>query len=140
MRMISRREFLDRSGRLALGVGVLRAGESIDATIPFAGADALKASARLQDRVLTLGNESIVATWNLANNSLHPAKLTDRLHGLDLPVSSELFTLTLGAGPNATVLPSSAFRVVGDPRMETLSANASASRKSERLSGNSVAV
>ncbi|HEV8445975.1 MAG TPA: enterotoxin [Gemmatimonadaceae bacterium] len=138
--MISRREFLDRSGRLALGAGILRAGESIDAMIPFAGANALRSSARLQDRVLTLGNESIIATWSLANNSLHPAKLTDRLNRADLPVSSELFTLTLGAGPTATVLPSSAFRIVGDARTETLSANASASRKSERLPGNSVVV
>ena len=101
---------------------------------------ALVASASVQDRTLTLGNEAIFATWSLTGGSLHPAKLTDRLHRVDIPISSELFTLTLGAGPTATVLPSSVFRVVGDPRTETLSPNPSASRLSERVPGSSVSV
>ncbi len=139
--MTSRREFLDRSGRLALSLGVLRAGARLDASGGAAWTSAgLEASATLQDRALTLGNEAIVATWNLADGSLRPAKLTDRIHRIDLPLSSELFTLTLGAGPNASVVPASALRIVGDPRVEPLAANPSASRLAERIPGRSVAV
>ena len=139
--MTSRREFLDRSGRLALSLGVLRAGARLDASGGVAWTSAgLEASATLQDRALTLGNEAIVATWNLADGSLRPAKLTDRIHRIDLPLSSELFTLTLGAGPNASVVPASALRIVGDPRVEPLAANPSASRLAARIPGMSVAV
>ena len=105
--MTSRREFLDRSGRLALSLGVLR-GARLDAsrgdTRTLGG---LEARAAMQGRTLTLGNEAIAANWNLTDNSLRPAKLTDRIHQVDLPLSSELFTLTLNAGPNPSVVPAS---------------------------------
>jgi hypothetical protein len=139
--MTSRREFLDRSGRLALSLGVLRAGARLGASSGAAGASrGLEASAALQGRTLTLGNEAIVAAWHLADNSLRPSMLTDRIHRVDLPLSSELFTLTLNAGPNASVVPASALRIVGEPRMEPLSANPSASRLAERIQGRSIVV
>jgi hypothetical protein len=139
--MTSRREFLDRSGRFALSLGVLRAGARLGASSSAAWASrGLEASAALQGRTLTLGNEAIVATWNLADNSLRPSKLTDRIHRVDLPLSSELFTLTLNAGANASVVPASALRIVGEPRMEPLAANPSASRLAERIQGRSIAV
>src|SRR5262249_39449890 len=139
--MISRREFLDRSSRFALRVGVLRKGADLRGLVSRTSTQrSLTASGALQGRPLPLGNDTIAATWGLSEGSLPPAKLTDRIRRIDLPISSELFTLTLGAGPNATLLSSSAFRVVGDPRMETLSANPSASRFSERVAGNSVNV
>ncbi len=139
--MTSRREFLDRSGRLALSLGVLRAGARLGASGGAAWASrGLEASAGLQGRTLTLGNEAIVATWNLADSSLRPSTLTDRIHRVDLPLSSELFTLTLNAGPTASVVPASALRIVGEPRMEPLAANPSASRLAERIQGRSIAV
>jgi hypothetical protein len=78
--MTSRREFLDRSSRLALSLGVLRAGARLDAS-SGAGwtSGGLEASAALQGRALTLGNEAIVATWNLADKSLRPATLNTAL-------------------------------------------------------------
>jgi len=138
--MTSRREFLDRSGRLALSLGVLRAARLDASRGDTRTLGGLEARAAMQGRTLTLGNEAIAANWNLTDNSLRPAKLTDRIHQVDLPLSSELFTLTLNAGPNASVVPASAFRVVGEPRMEPLAATPSASRLAERIEGRSIAV
>ena len=138
--MTSRREFLDRSGRLALSLGVLRTVDRLGAARADSDVGVLKAAAVLQDRTFMLGNESILTSWNLVNGSLHPAKLTDRMHRADLPLSSEVFTLTLGTGPNASTLPASAFRIVGDPRRDDLAANPAASRLSERVPGQSVSV
>jgi hypothetical protein len=90
--MISRREFLDRSGRFALGV----------AAMPLGGTG----------RELTLSNESIAATWTIADNAIRPSTLNDRLRGAALPVSAELFTLNA-----PSPIPASAFRIVGDPRV-----------------------
>ena len=139
--MVSRREFFDRSGRLALSLGVLRATERLGplATAGPTGAG-LEATAAIRARDFVLENASISATWTLTEDSLRPAKLIDRVHGVDLPVSAELFTLTLGAGPAATTLAASEFRIVGDPKVEPLAANASASRRAEQVPGRSVAV
>ena len=60
--MVSRREFLDRSGRFALGV----------AAVPLVG----------PGRELTLSNPSIAATWTIVDNTIRPSTLTNRLlHG-----------------------------------------------------------
>ncbi len=139
--MVSRREFFDRSGRLALSLGVLRATERLG---PMAAAGStgagLEATAAIRARDFVLENASISATWTVTEDSLRPAKLIDRVHRVDLPVSAELFTLTLGAGPAATTLAASGFRIVGDPRVEPLAANASASRRAEQVPGRSVVV
>src|SRR5258708_6949022 len=90
--MISRREFLDQSGRFALGVAVTRVGSQ--------GCD------------LTLSNESIAATWTIVDNTIRPSALTNRLRGANLPVSTELFTLNA-----PTPILASTFRIVGDPRV-----------------------
>jgi hypothetical protein len=138
--MVSRREFLDQGGRLALSVGLLRSaslgpGESLET-----GDTGLVARAAQQGRDLVLGNAAIGATWTLADNSVRPTKLRDRIHGVDLPVSAELFTLSLAGSPTPTALPASAFRIVGDPRIESLTADPRASRRAERVGGRSVAV
>lgn len=90
--MVSRREFLDQSGRFALGVAATR--------LPGSG------------RELTLSNESIAATWTIVDNTIKPSTLTSRLRGANLPVSVELFTLNA-----PTPIPASAFRIAGDPRV-----------------------
>ena len=120
--MISRRTFLDQSSRIAVGLGALNA----------------SAFSRLQGRDLVLENSTIAAAWTASNDSIRPAKLDDRIHSVSLPVPAELFTLTLGAGASATVLPASAFRIVGDPRTESLQANPGASRFAERVAGRAV--
>lgn len=135
--MTSRREFIDAGVRMALGVGALR-GIAIEPSTKGEGEGG--ATVSFQDRVLALSNESISAAWTIANGSVHPAKLTDRINRTDLPVASELFSLALGAGPSAMVVPASAFKIVGDPRADDLSADTSASRRAERSPGHSVGV
>jgi len=93
-----------------------------------------------QSRDLALENPMIAAVWTVSNNSIRPTKLTDRIHGVDLPVSTELFSLSIGVGASATTLAASAFRIVGDPRRESLAANPRASRLAERVAGSAVAV
>jgi len=57
--MISRREFLDRIRRFALGAAAVQLGGP--------------------GRELTLSNESIAATWTIADNAIKPSMLTNRL-------------------------------------------------------------
>jgi len=136
--MISRRTFLDRTSRLALSLGALKAsdlGPSILAAGPALGSSA---TGGLQGRDLVLENSTIAAGWTVSNSSIRPGKLTDRIHSVDLPISAELFSLTLDVGSSATTLPASAFRIVGDPRAEALERNPNASRLAERLAGHAV--
>jgi hypothetical protein len=141
--VISRRTFLDQSGRFALGLGALNISERLarrddgSRSILEMGSEA---NARWQGRDLVLDNAMIAATWTLADNSLHPTKLADRVNRVDLPVSSELFVLTLGSGPAATTLAASAFRIVGDPKLEAFAPNPAASRRAEQVAGRSVVV
>jgi hypothetical protein len=130
--MISRREFIDHSGRLALCIGAVKAGKLGSSMLASTTVSAF------QGRDLDLENSLIAAAWTVSNNSILPAKLTDRIHSVDLPLSSELLSLTLGTGAAATVLAASAFRIVGDPRTESLDANSRASRFAERVGGRAV--
>ena len=125
--MISRREFLDRSGRIALSVGALRHVSPVDV------------SAGRQGRDLSLESGTIAATWTVTDDSIRPARIIDRIHGVDLPVSAELFSFTIGNGPNAVTLPASTFRIAGN-LAESLDANPKASRFSERLGGRRLTV
>ncbi len=115
----------------------MRALGRLDSATAWLGATAFQ-----QGRDLVLENSSIAATWTIVDGTLRPAKLTNRLRGAELPLSPELFTLALSAGPGAplTTLAASAFRIVGDPRVEMLAANAQASRLADRLTGRSVGV
>src|ERR1044071_8229913 len=90
--MISRRGFLARSRRFTLGAAAVQLGGP--------------------GRELTLGNESIAATWTIADNTIKPSTLTNRLRGASLPVSAELSPLSVPAP-----MPASSFRIVGDPRV-----------------------
>ena len=130
--MISRRTFIDQSGRLALGLGALKATE-LASPILTSSAGVIR-----QGRDLALENSMIAAAWTVSNNSIRPTKLTDRIHSVELPVPAELFSLTVGAAPSATIIPASAFRIVGDPRTESLEPNLKASRLAERVGGRAV--
>jgi hypothetical protein len=132
--MTTRREFLDRSGRLVLGAGALR--------VASRGAPSLAGAARSSGagRALTLENSAISATWTLENDELRPTAFVNRLSGAALPVGNELFTLTLNENGGSTTIPASRFRIVGDPRVEELAADPRASRYSERVPGRSTGV
>jgi hypothetical protein len=130
--MISRRTFIDQTGRLAVGLVGLKASELASPVL------ASSATARHQGRDLALENSMIAAAWSVSNNSIRSARLTNRIHNVDLPLSAELFSLSIGTGASTQILPASAFRIVGDLRTETLDANPKASRLAERVAGRAV--
>jgi len=139
---LSRREFLDRGGRLALGLGALgigatgglvdRAGAEPETVAASRPSVSLEAHAALHGDELILGNDAISGAWSAAGGSLRPVRLTDALRGTPLPHSGELFTLTLA---DRTVLAASAFQIVDAPRIVPLAGDARASRFAERVSG-----
>ncbi|HEX3867374.1 MAG TPA: hypothetical protein VHV78_11510, partial [Gemmatimonadaceae bacterium] len=148
--MISRREFFDRSGRLALGLGAIRMTDGVlpscDSAGLLAGSSSESGASALQGRELTLGNEAISATWTIVDASVRWTKLANRLRNADLPTPSELFTLIIGGaggggggGAPPQPMPASAFRIVGDPRVERVGGDSNASRLAERLPGHTVA-
>ena len=116
---MKRRDFLDRSRQLAVGFGALHVGLG---------------SRILADEV-TLGNDSIAATWVTTAGAFRPARLSDVLNRTSLPVPAEAFTLTFA---DRTTLRASQMRVTSAPRTEALQGNPQASRMAERFPGRQV--
>ena len=81
----------------------------------------------------TLSSDAIAATWSVGGGGLRLRRVVAGASAIE--TGPDAFVLTLMDG---SVLPSSALRVVGSPRHETLSANPAASRLSERLPGRQV--
>ena len=136
--MVTRREFFDVSGRLTLSAGLVHGAGKLDVLSSLGSAMTAHAVGRGRD--LVLESATIAATWTVIDDSIRPARIRDRIHGTDLPVSTELFSFTIGTGPNAVTLPASSFRIAGAPLAETLDANPRASRFAERLGGRRVTV
>src|SRR5438874_7449778 len=116
---MTRREFLDRSGQLAIGLGALQIG------------------ARSSDTAdeLTLANDSITGVWTTTGGVFRPARFTDTLNRTPLPVPAQAFTLTFA---DKTTLAASEMRITAGPRTEMLVGNANASRKVEQFGGRQV--
>ncbi|MFN2603137.1 MAG: enterotoxin [Gemmatimonadaceae bacterium] len=111
---VTRREFLDRSGQLAMGLGALHL-----------------LGARSADE-LTLANDSITGVWTTTGGVFRPARFADTLNNIALPVPAQAFTLTFA---DKTTLGASEMRITSAPRTEVLRGNANASRKVERFGG-----
>ena len=82
---ITRRDFLDRSGRLALGLGALQLGLGRGALadglgIPGDAAVPLASRAAVSADDFTLGNDAITATWTTAGGSFRPVRMADVLN------------------------------------------------------------
>ena len=139
---VTRREFLDNGGRLALGLGALRGGLGRLAAGGSRVADSLNvivlsAQATLAADEITLGNDAISGLWTTTGGAFRPVRLSDGLNRVAIPISAEAFTLTLA---DKTLLSASQMRMVAPPRMEVLAADANASRASERVPGRQVVV
>ena len=139
---VTRREFLDNGGRLALGLGALRGGLGRLAVRGSRIADSLNvivlsAQATLAADEITLGNDAISGLWTTTGGAFRPVRLSDGLNRVAIPISAEAFTLTLA---DKTLLSASQMRMVAPPRMEVLAADANASRASERVPGRQVVV
>lgn len=117
MPVITRREFLDRSGQLAIGLGALHM---------------LGARSNNTGDELTLANDSIAGVWTTTGGVFRPARFTDSLNRTPLPVPTQAFTLTFA---DKTTLRASEMHITAAPRTELLVGNANASRKVERFGG-----
>jgi hypothetical protein len=137
---MTRREFLDRGARFALGAGALQAavGQSFANGLwlpEVAQNDRLVASSVVRSDELVLGNDAITAAWSTTGGVFRPARLSDGLNKIALPVPVQAFTLTLA---DKIVIKATDMRITAPPRMETLPANPGASRLAERMAGRSV--
>ncbi len=135
---LTRRAFLDRSSKVAIGLGALQMGfvrtAMADGFGP-PGAEIDTAIARLDADELTLGNASIRAAWTTTGGEFRPARFTDTLNKVSLPVPADAFTLGFA---DKSSLASSALRMTSPPQRETLAANAGASRAAERVGGQQI--
>jgi hypothetical protein len=125
--VVTRREFLDRSGQLAIGLGALHM------SIGRGGRDT-SLDARSNDTAdeLTLANDSIAGVWTTTGGVFRLARVTDTLNKKSLPVPAQAFMLTFA---DKTTLGASEMRITSAPRTELLAGNANASRKVERFGG-----
>ena len=139
---VTRRDFLDRSGRIALGLGAIQLGLGRHALAEGLGLLSvppvpLASRAAVSADDFTLGNPSITASWTTAGGAFRPVRLADVLNSATLPVSAQAFTLTFA---DKSTLQASDMRITSQPRAEALAANAGASRLAERVAGNQVTI
>ena len=137
---VTRRDFLDRSGRIALGLGAIQLGLGRHALAEGLGLLSvppvpLASRAAVSADDITLGNPSITASWTTAGGAFRPVRLADVLNSATLPVSAQAFTLTFA---DKSTLQASDMRITSQPRTEVLAANAGASRLAERVAGHQV--
>jgi hypothetical protein len=121
---VTRRDFLERSGGLVLGLGALSLGM----------APPRLTRPRWSDEIV-LGNDAITAAWTTTGGALRPARFTDGVNKTALPVPAQVFTLAFA---DKSTLDAGDMRIVGAPVTETLARNPSASRAVERLGGRRV--
>lgn len=95
------------------------------------------ATAVIKAESLSLENRVIAAAWRVADGSLRPAAMADKLSGRAIPSPEEVFTLRLSDG---RLVAASALKVTGKPRIENLKAVTGAPRLSERLGGKQLVV
>ncbi len=128
-RVPTRREFLERGARAAMGLGVLGA-------IPFPlslrdhSGESLAVSSSEGD--LTLGNDVISASWSVSDGVLRATGISGKRDGARLAVPAQVFAITLADG---TRLDSTQLRVAGGPAIATIAPRPGASRFAERLPG-----
>jgi hypothetical protein len=137
---VSRRDFLDRSSRIAIGLGALQLGFGSDALATGLGgfrrgAVTLPAQGTISADEFSLGNDAISAVWSTTGGSFRIVHANDILNNSPLPLPAQAFTLTLA---DRTTLQASDMRVTSPPRTEILQADSKASRMAERVAGRQV--
>lgn len=90
-----------------------------------------KAVATIHGATYTLSNDTIAASWTIANNKLATVAVTDKA-GKTLLLLSNPFAILLKDG---TIYTTGNLQVDGDPKMQALTSNPEASRYSDRLPG-----
>jgi len=137
---VTRRDFLDRSRQLAIGLGALQMGlrrgvAAEGLALVNQRAISLVARATISADELRLGNDAITAIWTTTGGAFRPSRFSDTLNHASLPVPAQAFTLTFA---DRTVLQASEMRITSPPRTELLAGDPNASRKAERFAGRQV--
>jgi hypothetical protein len=137
---VTRREFLDRSSRIAIGLGALQLGLGRGALaegliIANRSGAPLSAKLTVTANEVTLGNSAITAIWTTAGGKFRPARLVDGLNNATLPMSAEAFVLTLA---DKSTIQASDMHITSPLREESLTADSRASRMAEQVPGRQV--
>jgi hypothetical protein len=115
---LDRREFIARGTALAAGLGL---------------AGRLPAALTARADTMSLGNETIAASWTTSGGVLRAREVIDRTSGgRRLAVPEAVFAIVLADG---TRLDSTQMRIVGEPVMETLAPRARSARAAVRVRG-----
>src|SRR3954465_10897296 len=114
--LLGRREFLGRGVVLAASVGVLGPRSILT---------------RSADDV-SLGNETIAASWSTSGGVLRAREVIDRASGSRLAVSEAIFAFFWADGSR---LAARQMRIGRSPAMESLAANPRAARAAGRITG-----
>lgn len=137
---LTRRDFLSRSALLVSGlpaVGYLRGLAPLRSVAEEVGASQTKAEIR--GTTATLGNDVIRARWEITSNGLLLVSIQDAVSGQSINIARAAFALTGSSGGSARGrIGSSAMRLIGAPRIESLDANPEAARFSERVGGRAI--
>ncbi|MDQ6738386.1 MAG: enterotoxin [Gemmatimonadota bacterium] len=137
---LTRRGFLDRSTKIAIGLGALQLGLGRDALGETAnsvmgGTTRAASRAAIVADELTLGNEFIRGSWTTTDGIFRPVRFSDLLNNASLPVVGNAFTLTLA---DKSVMRSDEMRLSSPPVVENLVAVPGSSRAVERLGGRQI--
>ena len=99
----------------------------------FPGPDPGKASGSVDDKSITLSNDSLDYEWSISSGRLRQLSFTNKLSGKTLDLSDiPAFRITYGDGE---VLESSGMKISGKPVAEKIDANADKSRLAEHFPG-----
>jgi hypothetical protein len=113
------------------------------AAFDFPGPAPGKALATAADDALRLENNVLRIDWRVADGSLRPVRLTDKLAGKSLALAkSECFQLLLANTPlpGTRTLAASALKLVDTPAVESLAGNAKSLRVGDQQPGRAIAV
>ncbi|MEJ2186671.1 MAG: enterotoxin, partial [Gemmatimonadota bacterium] len=129
--LLSRRDFLDRTARVAAGMALLPLVPR--GLFDLAGRRRTgQATVIRQARELSLSGDAISMTWAFEESTLRAVRVLDRLHGRAIALPADVFLLGLDDGP---AIRSSALRLVSGPRQAHIAPDTHASRLAERLPG-----
>ena len=128
---------------LLIIVGTLCGARQSTGAIEFPGPAPGKAVAQASDDEVSLGNDVLRMTWRVADASLRPLSIEDRIAGTTLAMQqAECFQLVLANTPlpGTRVVRASELHILGTPTLEEIPAHAQSVRLADRQAGQEIVV